>query len=1445
MRRYLLLLCTLAFALSSTAMLAQDGEDDGGGLHRRSIDRNPFDANPESYPGGPLGKAPLSTGYYVTDNDAPSMPALWTPTYSFVDTTGVDARAWRRIVSGPNQFPAETWDLPGSQGKEFFRNPTVPNDSTDNAIAGPINIGFPFYYYGRAYDSFYVSTNGLIALANRRYQYDDAGNRVDYNPFRDDTLVRPRVGASAVTDPTPDDYGWRYVALGNTTNNLGGIRNPDNTPLPNAGQRSIISALWDDQELSQFDTTTGLVDDFGRVYWRRDNAGNRLIIYFVNISMKGTKFIPLVNTTAVVPRRTLRANFQVVFDRIDSSVNINYVRFLGQYTDPVQRILTIPTAQMHRANSTIGVQSNGDVPAPYTNATGIEYTNYQFLDHPIPGGTTPVNGDGTSTPHAGLAIKFRQWPNKVRVMRVDFQIPNRNNQTQFINLPSGQVPDNYELLLGNPLLGVIRPVGVVQNTSDSIGPVNRTRQPVIYNIIFRIRDIVNCVAPPVYQKTQTTDSLHPIRLGNTASKPSTDTIVFDPYVTNAQLIKQAGRFRAEVIATDRGPSGEIYGDVWPFDDTTSVRIFGIYRQEVPYITTFNDFSVSCEDGIIPPVRRWVSVGVQVVDGDQNTWNPPPPRGPANGSNGNITLQSPVAKMDRQNIEGAYYTPGNQRRGDTLISFPVNIGLASRPVIYLSYQRSGKKVYDRGWSDQVRIGPEHATYNTLKTGFFQSPDMLHVEFAEPSPNGIDNITNIPGNRWRSTTFADPTGTPRWDNTTSPRWGIMGGGGGSGLDTMGRIVVNEFDAGKDFEFYRAYIPVPERWSRDINTNKTFRFRIIEQALDNRDPIIPADDEDAFFVDNIYLMNIDKPELEVTAVGARWPYSIAPASQARAIPLYVKVANNGSTAATSFGVAMHVQPLGAQVPGQYNYYRFRSIISLQAGRDRTEFFPTWNAQECGTEIRNPNQNDLNTRTYRITAELLPKGLDAYSANDMNYNDFALTLGSVFAYDDTSRRQGRNDVPGFSGTFGKGLNLVPITEDWRALEPYGPVGGNLSGSFAVRFDILTRDTINGFQAFFGSANQSPDYILYSLYRGKDANPTGPPDTVIQATRRFARRGEGRPTLPPTLSREFNWDQYVTYALDTPYVVDPGVYFITISQLGETGLELGGSSRRQGQVTTIYDPPPSNPPGIGNYSIPAHPEMFEQRFWYETIAETGNWSEMLQPTTNPGFPHLNFGGVVAIINTMTRGSWIPMVRPFFGAKESGTCVVEPVELIGFDVKPLANALRLEWATASEIDNKGFHVERRVKSTDDNWSAITFVQGVGTSNREQKYAVNDVAVQQGVTYQYRLRQEDRDGSVNYSGVREGRLAGATTGAIANRLEQNTPNPFSTSTSISFSIGDGAAKLAIVDMLGTTIRTFDVTGNGSVKWDGKDANGNTVANGVYVYRLDGEGFSISKKLTVAR
>lgn len=84
--------------------------------------------------------------------------------------------------------PAATGKVP-NEGYRYFRNPAQHDrylnrldlgtgiDTTTMAIAGPIPIGFAFYFNGLRYDSFYVSPRGIVALTNRRYLYDAEGNR--------------------------------------------------------------------------------------------------------------------------------------------------------------------------------------------------------------------------------------------------------------------------------------------------------------------------------------------------------------------------------------------------------------------------------------------------------------------------------------------------------------------------------------------------------------------------------------------------------------------------------------------------------------------------------------------------------------------------------------------------------------------------------------------------------------------------------------------------------------------------------------------------------------------------------------------------------------------------------------------------------------------------------------------------------------------------------------------------------------------------------------------------------------------------------------------------------------------------------------------------------------------------------------------------------------------
>jgi hypothetical protein len=88
------------------------------------------------------------------------------------------------------------------------------------------------------------------------------------------------------------------------------------------------------------------------------------------------------------------------------------------------------------------------------------------------------------------------------------------------------------------------------------------------------------------------------------------------------------------------------------------------------------------------------------------------------------------------------------------------------------------------------------------------------------------------------------------------------------------------------------------------------------------------------------------------------------------------------------------------------------------------------------------------------------------------------------------------------------------------------------------------------------------------------------------------------------------------------------------------------------------------------------------------------------------------------------------------------------------------------------------------------------------------------------------------------------------LKQNYPNPFNGSTQIQFGLPRmGLAQLTIYNILGNKMNVLVdrelSAGTHSVEWDGKDGNGRVVASGVYLYRLSGEGVSITRKMILLK
>ncbi len=97
------------------------------------------------------------------------------------------------------------------------------------------------------------------------------------------------------------------------------------------------------------------------------------------------------------------------------------------------------------------------------------------------------------------------------------------------------------------------------------------------------------------------------------------------------------------------------------------------------------------------------------------------------------------------------------------------------------------------------------------------------------------------------------------------------------------------------------------------------------------------------------------------------------------------------------------------------------------------------------------------------------------------------------------------------------------------------------------------------------------------------------------------------------------------------------------------------------------------------------------------------------------------------------------GANAGGTGL--PVKLIYFTGKKAENYSQLDWATAIEIDNDKFIVERSGDAV--HFETIGSVQGAGNTTVQQNYQWLDKSPLSGWNY-YRLKQVDLDGDVEYT-----------------------------------------------------------------------------------------------------
>jgi hypothetical protein len=184
------------------------------------------------------------------------------------------------------------------------------------------------------------------------------------------------------------------------------------------------------------------------------------------------------------------------------------------------------------------------------------------------------------------------------------------------------------------------------------------------------------------------------------------------------------------------------------------------------------------------------------------------------------------------------------------------------------------------------------------------------------------------------------------------------------------------------------------------------------------------------------------------------------------------------------------------------------------------------------------------------------------------------------------------------------------------------------------------------------------------------------------------------------------------------------------------------------------------------------------------------------------------------------------------------VELITFQATSGENGINLEWQTATEINNKGFEIERNTNSS---WVKIGFIEGKGNSTTKNDYSFNDKNPV-GDTIHYRLKQIDYNGSFKYSKEIE---VAADLAPNNYSLSQNYPNPFNPSTKINYRIAKaGKVVLKIYDLLGKEVSTLvdenKPSGSYSVAF-----NASNLPSGIYIYVLRSDGFASNNKMILLK
>ena len=233
-----------------------------------------------------------------------------------------------------------------------------------------------------------------------------------------------------------------------------------------------------------------------------------------------------------------------------------------------------------------------------------------------------------------------------------------------------------------------------------------------------------------------------------------------------------------------------------------------------------------------------------------------------------------------------------------------------------------------------------------------------------------------------------------------------------------------------------------------------------------------------------------------------------------------------------------------------------------------------------------------------------------------------------------------------------------------------------------------------------------------------------------------------------------------------------------------------------------------------------------DTLIKAG-WTYDYNPADNNGALPSFDGSDIATVNSAVTNA-VTTIGVFgatpTGAGQNGCPASLPIKLVSFTAQAQsANAVLLQWTTATETNNKGFTVQRSADGA--NWVTVGFVNSQaanGNSSVQLNYSYTDAAPLNGTNY-YRLVQTDIDGTLAYSAVESVQMSANTAQAAVY------PNPAKSTLNVSVKT---AATYQLINAAGA------IVAKGVLNAGNNEVNVSGLADGIYFLSITATGVGSS-------